>query len=172
MALAAAQRFVSGHGFTACPEQSRRVPTSIFLPLLTRNDSRMRITPRRTFEPHLLNDTSEDVPDTTHRTCGRARAEGEQLRLRRRSRIPFRLRPHFFGSCSCIFFISSAVSGWLVITCSTIVFTISSHDPADSFRSHGPPSSLEIRAERQCFCDFHPAVFPFCDKQLAEHIRL
>jgi hypothetical protein len=50
--------------------------------------------------------------------------------------------PHFLGSSLCIVSIAFAVSGCFSITCFVMVLTISSHDPADSFCSQGPPSDL------------------------------
>ena len=52
--------------------------------------------------------------------------------------------PHSLGSSLCIFSIALAVSGCFSITCFVMVLTISSHDPADSFCSQGPPSDLQV----------------------------
>jgi hypothetical protein len=52
--------------------------------------------------------------------------------------------PHFLGSSLCIVSIAFAVSGCFSITCFVMVLTISSHDPADSFCSQGPPSDLQV----------------------------
>src|SRR6202035_1661001 len=52
--------------------------------------------------------------------------------------------PHFLGSSLCIFSIAFAVSGWFSITCFVITWTISFHDAADSFCSHGPPNDRHV----------------------------
>ena len=52
--------------------------------------------------------------------------------------------PHFLGSSLCIFSIAFAVSGCFSITCFVMVWTISSHEPAESFCSQGPPNDLHV----------------------------
>jgi hypothetical protein len=53
-------------------------------------------------------------------------------------------QPHPLAEPLCIFSISFATSGCVVMTCFVMTCTISSQDPADNLWSHFPPSSLQV----------------------------
>jgi hypothetical protein len=137
--------FVSGHGFSRAdgvPLLNPVIPSEAFRVCEMR--SRGTCFSGSTTEPSLLrsrfvrlclNGTAEAVPSHNrgnHRRFNQARAEASSRAYAAgaASHFGFISLPHFLGSCSCIFFISSAVSGWSLVTCFTIVCTISSHVPA------------------------------------------